>query len=356
MNVLVVGAGNGGLASAVELTLAGHGVTVYARSSETLAPIRDAGIAYQGVLGEGRIEGVRVTTDLGEAVKGPEAVVVALPTTAISGVARALRAAGWGNARPVILNPGHTGGAFEFRTAWGAPTSSLPPVVEFATLAYVARKSSPDCINVTGRAKALRAANLPRGESAMEAAMRLFPGVYDCGDVIASDLSNVNMIVHPPGAMLGASWVEATGGDFTFYVEGLTDGVVRVMAELDRERIEVGRAFGHDLPTIIGEMKSIGTVPADADERDYRSIAAGEANRRIRAPDSLRHRYFTEDFTHGLVPFLALAKIAGVETPVATSLTTLHQSMVRGLDATVPRDLQAMGLESQTLDDLRRPF
>lgn len=354
MKILVLGAGNGGMAAAVELSLAGHDVTIQARSEETLAPLRPAGIGYMGVFGEGRIVPQRMTADLPSAAKDADVAVVALPTFALGSVARALHLAGWDTDRPIILNPGHTGGAFEFDTAWRRAGGVDVPIVEFSTLSYVARKPSPDIINITGRAKALRAAALRGGEAAMDAAMRLFPGVYDCGDVIASGLSNVNMIVHPPGAMLGASWVEATGGNFTFYVEGLTPGVVRVMESLDLERIAVGRAFGHELPTIIGEMKAIGTVPSDVSEDDYRAIAAGDANKRIKAPDNLLHRYYSEDFTHGLVPFLVLARIANVKTPVANSLVTLHEAMVRELGLPGPRDGAAMGVESATLQELLR--
>jgi opine dehydrogenase len=50
------------------------------------------------------------------------------------------------------------------------------------------------------------------------------------------------------------------------------------------------------------------------------AIASGEANRRIKAPDSLLHRYYVEDFGHGLLPFLEFAAIAGVATPVAAAL------------------------------------
>lgn len=353
MRVTVIGAGNGGAAAAVELTLAGHDVALHGRSEDTVAPFLAAGIAYQGVFGEGRVMPALVTTSLEEAIADADVAVVALPTFALGSVARALNNEGWDSAKPVILNPGHTGGAFEFETAYGAASSAIPPIAEFATLAYVARKPAPDSVNVTGRAKSLRAAALRGGEAAMQAALTLFPGSYDCGDVVASDLSNVNMIVHPPGAMLGASWAEATRGDFTFYVEGLTDGVVRVMQALDRERIAVGRAFGHELPTIVDEMKAIGTVPADTDSNDYRAIAAGEANRRIKAPDSLGHRYYTEDFSHGLVPFLVFADIAGVETPTARALVNLHSTMVAGLPRPGPRDATAMGLESMTMARLR---
>ncbi|GGA82247.1 opine/octopine dehydrogenase [Nitratireductor aestuarii] len=354
MRVAVIGAGNGGAAAAVELTLAGHDVALHGRSQATIEPFLASGIGYQGVFGEGRISPALITTDLKTAIGDADAVVVALPTFALTSVAESLVEAHWNTDKPVVLNPGHTGGALEFDTAYRKHSHAVPPIAEFATLAYVARKPSPDVVNITGRAKALRAAALKGGEAALDAALTLFPGSYDCGDVIASDLCNVNMIVHPPGAMLGAAWAEATGGDFTFYVEGLTDGVVRVMEALDRERIAVAKAFGHDLPTIIEEMKAIGTVPADAAGDDYRAIAAGEANKRIKAPDSLAHRYYVEDFSHGLAPFQVFADIAGVETPVASALVKLHAAMVAGLPKPPARDAAAMGLVATGMEELKK--
>lgn len=352
MRVSIIGAGNGGAATAVELTLAGHDVFLHGRSDATIEPFRKNGIGYQGVFGEGRIKPALVTTDLRAATEKADALVIALPTFALTSVATELFDVGWDVSKPIILNPGHTGGALEFETAYRSQSAAVPPIAEFATLAYVARKPAPDIINITGRAKALRAAALRGGDAALDAALELFPGSYDCGDLIVADLCNVNMIVHPPGAMLSAAWVEATGGDFTFYVQGLTDGVVKVMEALDRERIAVGRAFGHELPTIIDEMKTIGTVPESADGQDYRSIAAGAANRNIQAPDSLTHRYYVEDFSHGLTPFLVYAEIAGTATPTTKALVDLHAIMVAGLERPAPRDAAAMGLTDVSLADL----
>jgi opine dehydrogenase len=108
----------------------------------------------------------------------------------------------------------------------------------------------------------------------------------------------------------------------------------------------VAAAFGHVLPNLVEEMKLIGTVEAGiTDTQDFRSaIAGGEANKRIKAPDSLRHRYYREDFGHGLLPFLELAAIAGVATPVARSLFTLAQALV-GVDyAEGGRTAKAMGI------------
>ena len=356
MKLAVIGAGNGGAAAAVELTLAGHEVALHARSTETIAPFVRDGIRYAGVFGEGTIRPALLSSDMADVTRHAEAAIICLPTFAHVGVAGALHEAKWDLSRPVILNPGHTGGAFEFDATYRRLSAQAPPIVEFATLAYVARKPFLNEVNITGRAKSLRAAALPGAgaDDALRLACKLFPGAYSSGDVIACDLSNINMIVHPPGAILGAAWVEATGGDFTFYVQGMTPGVIEVMRALDRERIAVGKAFGHDLPTVIEEMKSVGTVPADADSDDYAAIAAGEANRRIKAPNSLSHRYYMEDFGHGLVPFLAYAAVAGIEVPIASALVKLGFAANQNRDAMVMRTAATMGFEGWSLDKLLR--
>jgi opine dehydrogenase len=294
-----------------------------------------------------------MTSDLTAAVVNADAVLVCLPTYSHRGVAQALAKASLRKTIPVVLNPGHTGGALEFAHAYRELTLDVPPVAELSTLAYVARKPQPQRVNVTGRAKTVRAAALPGGKAALEAAQTLFDCARPVDDVLASDLSNVNMVLHPPGAVLGAAWIEARHGDFTFYVDGMTPGVTRVMQALDSERRAVAAAFGHQLPTLIGEMKAIGTVEASANESDLaQAIAGGEANRRIKAPDSLGHRYYLEDFGHGLLPFLALASIAGVPTPTAETLFRLAGTLT-GMDFTAQgRTGERMGIAGLTIDQV----
>ena len=72
------------------------------------------------------------------------------------------------------------------------------------------------------------------------------------------------------------------------------------------------------------------------------AIAGGEANRTIKAPDSLAHRYYAEDFGYGLVPLLEFARIGGVETPYASALVTVA-SVLRG------EDVRATGLTAERL-------
>lgn len=353
MRVLVVGAGAGGAATAVQLSLGGHEVSMWSRSDETLAPFRDAGgVRYDGVLGEGlaRVVGWADGFDMGP---DPfDAAVVALPVFAHESLAASMASANWPPSLPVVLNPGHTGGALEFRRVFEEMDRDRPPIAELSTLTFVARKYRPDTVTISGVAGRVRGACLPGDQPALEVARALFSGVEPVEDVLASGLCNVNMVLHPPGAVLAAAWVEATGGRFSFYGDAMTSGVEAVMIALDRERREVASVFGHLLPDLIAEMRRIGTVGPNADAANgyAAAIAAGEANRRIAAPNSLSHRYYREDFGYGLVPFLDIAAIAGTPTPIAAALRAIGATATS--DASRGRDAAAMGIAGLSLDAL----
>lgn len=355
MRVAVIGAGAGGAAAVAELSLAGHQIALWNRSKETLAPfISRGGVEYEGVLGAGFAQPHRMTGDIATAVADADVALVCLPTISHVAVAQALAAAG-AHSVPVVLNPGHTGGALEFREAYrrasGGPT---PPIAEFHTLTYIARKYAPARVTITGKAKFLRLGVLPGGDAAAVAARALFAVAQRVPDVLNSSLANLNMTLHAPGAVLAAAWIEATRGDFTFYVQGMTPGVTRVMRSLDDERLAVARAFGHELLPLGAEMQKYGTVePSVKDTADLvAAIASGEANKRIKAPDSLQHRYYLEDFGHGLVPFIALATAAGVSVPTAGALLDLGAALT-GVDfRTRGRTAESMGIAGLDRDGL----
>lgn len=351
--VAILGAGAGGASAVTELTRAGHAVRLWNRSATTLEPFQRRGaVGYRGVFGEGEARPELITTDLRAACEGADAVLVTLPTLVHGRVADAMVAAGL-NHQPVVLNPGHTGGALEFHQRFIAAGVEPPPIAEFSTLTYVARKSAPDTVNITGAAKQVRVAAMPGGGEALLAAHALYPGAAPLANVLGSSLANVNLVLHPPGSVLGLAWVEASGGDFTFYVQGMTPGVGRVMAALDRERRTVALAFGHDLPPLIGEMVAIGTVePEDADKGLVEAISGGRANSTIKAPHSMEHRYYREDFAYGLLPFTELAAIAGVQVPVAQGLLDLGVNAAGTWNRTSGRTAAAMGVAELDRDAL----
>jgi opine dehydrogenase len=341
--VAVLGAGAGGLSCSIELTQAGHEVRLWNRHSEALAPyVERRQIPYIGVLGDSSASLAMLTTDLAGVIEHADVIVVSLPALAHDALFRDL--ANLSCSAPIVLNPGHTGGALHVRQVFRSRGVTSPPVCELSTLTYVARARLEGGVRITCRAPHVRCGALPGGEEASEAAAVLFPGVTPVRDVLASSLSNINLVLHPPGAILAAAWVEAPDHDFTFYVEGLTPGVSRVIEVLDAERREVAARFGHDLPSLIEEMALVGTVPVEAVGKGdvAEAIRSGEANRTILAPDTLLHRYYQEDLAFGLVPFVSLANIAGVAVPMAQALLTVGGALLG-------RDLVATGLGAAEL-------
>ena len=344
MKVAILGAGAGGAAVAVQLCAAGHAVSWWGRSAKTLEPfLAQGGVAFEGVYGTGLARPELISDDLAGVLSGADVALVCLPTTAHDDMARAIAATGLDV--PVVLNPGHTGGALEFAAVFRSLGKAVPPIAEFNTLTHVARIYAPGVVTVTGAARYLRLGALPGGERAAQAAQALFPAAQIMPDVLACDLVNLNMVLHVPGAVLGAAWVEATGGEFTFYVQGMTPGVARLMRALDDERRAVGQAFGHDLPSVTAEMQRVGTVEASADPEDFAAaIASGGANARIRAPNALSHRYYVEDFGHGLQPFVALADISGVAAPLSRSLMAVGQVLIGDALLAKARTAARMGI------------
>lgn len=356
--VTVLGAGAGGLAGAVELAQAGYEVRLWSRNPATLAPYGQGAVAHAGALGEGRAQLALVTTELAGALAGATAAVISLPAFLHARLFADLADLDWD--APVVLSPGHTGGALHFRQVFRDRGRRPPPVAELSTLPYVSRSQPGGGVLVTGRAQRLRCGSLPGHEQAAALAAHLFSCALDHTDVLASSLSNVNLVLHPPGAVLAAAWVEATGGDFTFYVDAMTPGVGRVVDALDAERREVAAALGHQLPGLALEMARVGTVDEGATGPPgaiAAAVRAGQANRAIRAPSSLGHRYYIEDFACGLAPFLALAAVAGRPAPIAGSLLSLGRALV---GEQMPPDLGAAalgiaGMDAAALLGLVRP-
>ena len=114
MNLAILGAGGGGLSAAIELSINGHTTRLWNRSAAALEPFEASGeIHYTGVLGTGSVRPELVSTDLAEVVAAADAMLICLPTLAHRAVAEQLLEHSR-NEVPVILNPGHTGGAMEF--------------------------------------------------------------------------------------------------------------------------------------------------------------------------------------------------------------------------------------------------
>jgi opine dehydrogenase len=163
-------------------------------------------------------------------------------------------------------------------------------------------------------------------------------------------------VFHPPGMLMNAGWIEATGGDFLFYNQGITPGVARVTAAVDAERMAVAAALGVPAIPFLQTFYEFGATTAEAYASGDIARACRESapNATIKSPPSLDDRYIHEDVGTGLVPMAALGRLAGVPTPTMDALVHLA-SLALGIDfARTGLTLEKLGVAGMTPQALLR--
>src|SRR5258706_9556197 len=173
--IAVLGAGNGGLAAAADLTLRGYEVRLYSRSARTLAPVLDRGGIELIEGGKNGFAGVGLMgTDIDNAVAGADAVMLAAPASAHAELAAGL-APSLGDRQIVFLNPGHTGGSLHVASVLRR-LGRTPKICETVTLTYICRSTAPAAVEIYRRTQNLRLAAFP-GKHTAELAREL-GGLY----------------------------------------------------------------------------------------------------------------------------------------------------------------------------------
>ena len=159
-------------------------------------------------------------------------------------------------------------------------------------------------------------------------------------------------VLHPPGMVLNAGWIEATGGGFGFYADGNTAAVTEVMEATDRERTAVADGLGIPVAPLPELLHQLGFASAGAPSART-AIALSDLIHPIKAPDTLDHRYLHEDVGWGLVPWMELAAAVGCPTPTISAITHLA-GVFNGIDYTRNGlTLDAMGLADMSAAQIR---
>jgi opine dehydrogenase len=357
-SVAILGAGHGGCAAAADLGQRGYSVRLHARNPERLAPLRaQGGIAARGIV-QGLVPVDLLTTDVAEAVRGADLIMLVVPGVAHAYYARELAPLIDG-ATPIFINPGHTGGGLHFlHDLRNAGYRGALRSCETVSLTYVTRMEGPGVVNIYSAIKRLRFAALPaRHTEALLALVKpLFPEIEPASSVLETGLGNLNAVFHPPGMLMNAGWIEQTGGNFLFYREGFTQAVGRVTAAVDAERMAVAAALGVPAVSFLDFFHAAGlTTKAARDSGDIsRACRESEPNKTIRSPSSLDHRYVHEDVGHGLVPIAALGRLAGIATPTITALIELA-ALATGVDyGRAGLTLERLGLAGRSPADVLR--
>jgi opine dehydrogenase len=349
--IAVLGAGNGGCATAADLTLRGFEVRLFSRTDKTLLPIMKRG----GItLVEGDTEKFAglffISPLIVPVVTGADLIVVAAPAVAHEYLAKSISRY-LTDGQIILLNPGHTGGSLHFAhllRSFGCTVDSK--LCETVTLTYICRMPEPARVEVYRRTTRLRCAAFPgkHTEELVGEVGAAFPNIVAAANVMETGFSNINAIMHPAGMLGNAGWIEKTGGDFLWYRDGITPSIGTWIDAVDRERLEIVRLLGLEPLRFVDIFHQAGLTAAEARDSGsaYQAIHTSEPNFTIKSPPSLNHRYVKEDVGYGLVPMAAIGRLFGVKTPVMDALITLA-SVALGIDfRSEGLTLEKMGLSA----------
>ncbi len=354
LQMTVIGAGHGGKAMAAHLALMGFPTTLYNRTPEHIEAIRQ----LKGIRLEGGEEGGRglgklklATSNIAEAVTGAEMIMVVVPSSAHADIAKAC-APYLKDGQVVILHPGRTCGAIEFaKVLRDEHCPADVTVAEAETFIYASRSDGPAEAHIFRIKDAVPLAALPATRTSMVLDMihQAYPQFIDGVNVLQTGLNNMGAIFHPALTMLNAGWIEATHGDYQFYIEGVTPSVARVLEVLDRERVTVASSLGIRARTAVEWLK----LAYDASGEDlHEAIHNQPGYYGIKAPPTLNHRYIFEDVPMSLVPIASLGQRYGVSVRGMDSMVRIASIIHRTDYWRRGRTIEKLGIDGLSVGEL----
>lgn len=360
LRIAILGGGHAGFAHAADLSIKGFEVRLFEvpEMAETIAEVKkrggiesepDPSTGLKGGFGSLHM----VTSHAEEALDGAEIAFVVVPAFAQKAFAKVI-APHVKQEQIVVLSPGNFGGAVTFAQALKAfGCQNLPILCEAQSMIYACRKGSPTSIKIFGIKEGLRFAVFPAKltASVTPTLRNVFPTIEAAPSILWTWLSNPNAIGHPPVTILNAGRIEGTGGDFLFYVEGITPAVDRVLESLDSERLALGSELGLKLIPH-REMAKLWYGHQGFEGSTYPDKARNPVYASIKAEKELDSRYLTEDIPYGLVPIENFAKLAGVETPICTSLINLANALLDRDFRDTGQTLESVGLGGMSIPQI----
>jgi opine dehydrogenase len=352
-----MGAGNSGFGLAADLAFRGFETRLYElpEFADAIAPLTARKtLRLRGIRGEGTARLAMATTDVAEALRGADISFVVVPAYGHRRVAEVM-APQLRDGALVVIQPGNFGGALEFASVLRQSGNRADVIVaEAASFIFACKKDGADGVWIRGLKDGLPLAALPARATAetVERLKGVYPEFAAATDVLDTSLNNINHPIHPPGILLNLGRIEKFGGDWSFFHEGMTPAVVRLMERLDQERLAVARAFGlPQVTTLEWNIKFYGHQGFGGSTL-HEALSTTPVHGAARAPSSIDHRYFTEDIPFGLAPIASLGRAIGVPTPVTEAVVTVA-SAVCGRDfAREGRSVESLGLAGMTVSQI----
>ena len=339
--VAILGGGGTGCCFAAALTLRGFSVTLYEEKkywNEHIDGILKAGgieVTGHDVTGFARI--ANITDNLDEAIRDVDVIFVCMVAWRHMWLAEALKPLVH-EGQTIILSAGNFG-SIRIKQTFGMDS----PVVVGEMLGNIF-----PC-RMIGEGKAIiafpygpkKVAAFPaRDNDKVVAAMSQFLECSAAKNVFETALNVPNLVNHLAGSILNTCAIDRNPA-FALYRDGLSEHVIDVQVAVEKEKEQVINAMGYIMVNHTDLCKLLVQYDKFPEKDAFRSLAG---------PDSMTHRYISEDASTGQSLIIDLAERLGLDMPVMKALVLLASVVDK-------RDFQAEGLKLRDLgmDGLNTP-
>lgn len=350
----ILGAGNGGKAMAAHLAQMGFETTLYNRTPEHIAAIKELGglDLFIQETGQKHFSKLRcVTSNIQEALSKAEMIMVVVPSSAHADIAKAC-APFLKDGQIIVLHPGRTCGAIEFaKVLCDENCEADVTIAEAETFIYASRSDGPAEARIFRIKDAVPLAALPatRTRLVLDFIHQAYPQYIDGVNVLQTGLNNMGAIFHPALTILNTGRIESTHGDYQFYIEGVTTSVARVLEALDRERVTVASSLGIRARTAMEWLK----LSYDASGEDLNEAIHNQPGYYgIKAPPTLNHRYIFEDVPMSLVPIASLGQRYGVSVNAMDSIVRISSIIHKTDYWRRGRTIDKLGIDKLSVGEL----
>mgnify|MGYP001096076222 CR=1 FL=1 len=348
MKISIIGAGNGGQAMAGHFAMLGHQVCLYNRTAEKLALIaaQKKILLNEAIKGTGNLH--IVTSNLAEAIEQAELIMIT--TTADAHLELAQKMAPLvHHGQIIVLNPGRTLGAFEFGNTLRKLSDKQVYIAEAQSLIYACRAELPGQARIIGVKDKVLLATYPQRDTALvlDVVNSVYPCFIEASNSLETSLENIGAVLHPAVILFNAATIER-GQGFFFYND-MTPAVAGFLEQIDQERLKIGEAFGLKLKSVSEWVSYAYTGISGTNLCD--KIRNNPAYYKILAPTSLHSRLLLEDIPTGILPFVELGRLAGVETPLMEAVLHISETLLQMKFTSNGRTLKRLGIEGISKDE-----
>lgn len=333
MNITIVGTGNAGCAHAAMFSLKGHKVTLFKTSPfgnndnfECLKKEKKITVTFGAEQKEVSLH--NVTTNGAEAFENCDICFVMVQTLYHKQVAELLKNF-VKHIKLLFIVPGYMGSLY-FNETIGIKCDMI---LEGESTAYDARVISKGHVQILFK-NVRNAVGILKGDkeevlSIMSSLVETYQ--YTRKNIVDSALHNPNLVVHTIGAIMSASRIEYSRGEFWMYKEAFTPAIWNLIDKLDEEKMNILERFGCERIPYVEACKFRNCEDLSVDAlKVFKSYAESGSPK---GPTTVKTRYILEDVPMGLGLMQALGKKCNVPTPTCDALITIGGALV-GTDFT----------------------